>query len=113
LVGYKGKLAHEKEWTHADTADEPLPKLVEYFKGKPAKSFISGGIHNMVLARDGGLYSFGCGSDGRLGHPESDKHTYLYREAEPRLIDGVKDGVVVDAKSAYYHNICLVIPKSA
>lgn len=27
-----------------------------------------GGIHSTLIGADGQVYSFGCGSDGRLGH---------------------------------------------
>lgn len=38
----------------------------------PMAKIECGGIHTLVLSADGRLLSFGCGSDGRLGHPESD-----------------------------------------
>ncbi len=44
-----------------------------------AKAIHCGGIHTAVLDINGGIWTFGCGSDGRLGHPESDNHTYLYK----------------------------------
>lgn len=47
--------------------------------------------------------TFGCGSDGRLGHPEVAKYVYLYREAFPREIEGLfKNNYIIDATSSYY-----------
>ena len=54
------------------------------------KRVCAGGIHSSILTTDGYIYSFGCGSDGRIGHPESLEHTYLYREGFPRVIDALK-----------------------
>eukprot|EP00003_Mantamonas_plastica_P032458 TRINITY_DN881_c0_g1_i4.p2 TRINITY_DN881_c0_g1~~TRINITY_DN881_c0_g1_i4.p2 ORF type:complete len:182 (+),score=52.39 TRINITY_DN881_c0_g1_i4:623-1168(+) len=31
----------------------------------------AGGIHSCLMDIDGNLYTWGCGSDGRMGHPES------------------------------------------
>jgi alpha-tubulin suppressor-like RCC1 family protein len=109
--GYKGKLGHEALWTHADPADEPVPKKVYFFKEKKAKLIACGTNHNLVIGVDGEIYSFGCGSDGRLGHPESDAHIYLYREGFPRAIDTLKGQQVIQASAAQYHNICLVVAK--
>ena len=78
--GYKGKLGHQSAWSHEDPADEPVPRKIE--KGVDeitVQSVESGGIHNSLLSLDGGLFTFGCGSDGRLGHPECEGHRYLYK----------------------------------
>lgn len=66
-AGYKGKLGHHEEWSHADQADEPYPKLVKSIEGAVEKP-VAGGIHSGVLTKDGSILTFGCGSDGRLGH---------------------------------------------
>ncbi len=42
---------------------------------------ISGGIHSAALDDKGSLYTWGCGSDGRLGHPEHGNAKYLYKES--------------------------------
>ena len=38
---------------------------------------ICGAIHTAIISRDGVLYTFGCGSDGRLGHEESDSNNFI------------------------------------
>lgn len=99
--GYKGKLGHDKTWTHKDAADEPRPRKIEGLSG--VAYVISGGIHSALLTRDGKAMTFGCGSDGRLGHPEEAKYVYLYREPAPRLIQGPFEGnPVMSLTSSYY-----------
>lgn len=39
----------------------------------------AGGIHSMLINDNNEAMSFGCGSDGRIGHEESKDHRYLYR----------------------------------
>jgi len=39
----------------------------------------AGGIHSNILNDNGEILSFGCGSDGRLGHAKSNEYVYLYR----------------------------------
>ena len=77
-AGYKGKLGHHTEWSHADQADEPKPKMIKSIEFEVDKP-VAGGIHSCFLSKEGDIYSFGCGSDGRLGHIESTDHRYLYR----------------------------------
>ena len=53
------------------------------------------------------MLSFGCGSNGRLGHSKSNEYVYLYREGVPKAIDTLKPVFVTNLDSSYYHNICL------
>ena len=50
----------------------------------------AGGIHSGVLNDQGEVLTFGCGSNGRLGHEKSTEYVYLYREGIPKLIDSLK-----------------------
>ena len=101
--GYKAKLGH------GDTKDQTNPKLIEFFaKGNiKIKQFIAGGIHSACLSVYGELYTFGCGSDGRLGHPEKGTHKYLYKEKIPKSIEAFKEFRTQKAFSSYYHMISL------
>ena len=101
--GYKAKLGH------GDTKDQNLPKLMEFFvqENIKIKTFIAGGIHSACLGENGILYTFGCGSDGRLGHPEKGSHKYLYKEKFPKPVEGLKGHKVEKSFCSYYHMIAL------
>jgi len=47
---------------------------------------ICGGIHNAVIDENKNVWTFGCGSDGRLGHPDIGNSRYLYKEKEPVMV---------------------------
>lgn len=100
--GYKGKLGHDSVWSHKDAADEPRPRKIEGLHG--VETVIAGGIHSAVLRADRKVMTFGCGSDGRLGHPEEAKYVYLYREPAPRVIEGpfAAENQVLEVCSSYY-----------
>lgn len=103
--GYKGKLGHEEKWSHEDPADELVPRKMKCIdeKGIVVKKAVAGGIHSSLLTEDGKAMTFGCGSDGRLGHPEKEKYTYLYKEPLPRAIQGpFSDCELIDLASSYY-----------
>ena len=104
---YKGKLGHSEKWSHAEKEYVKTPKKVE-LEYKP-KLLIAGGIHCALIDDKDQLRTWGCGSNGRMGHPESDDHTYLYKEAKPRVIDALK-GRVISAASSYYHMAAVVQP---
>lgn len=60
----------------------------------------------MALTSDGSLYAFGCGSDGRLGFEEAKSYRFLFKEEEPRKIEGIQ---AIDVCCAYYANIALIL----
>lgn len=97
--GYKGKLGLDRSWTHEDPADRDLPEEIEGFR---ADELELGGIHSSALG-GGRLFTWGCGSDGRIGHPEVEGHRYLYKEPLPRPIENTPP--VSCISSSYYHNI--------
>lgn len=66
-AGYKGKLGHESKWTHENAADEPEPRKMETIDYK-VSHVSAGGIHSNILNENGEVLTFGCGSNGRLGH---------------------------------------------
>lgn len=60
------------------------------------------------LAENNEVFSFGCGSDGRLGHPEVEGHRYLYKEFVPRRIEALMGQKVTEIATSYYHCIAHV-----
>ena len=64
--GYKGKLGL------GDMEGRDTPCLVPGLDG--VVQVVAGGIHSAARDRDGRVYSWGCGSDGRLGHPGAEGH---------------------------------------
>ena len=53
------------------------------------------------------LYTFGCGSGGRLGHIKT-AHKFLYKERLPRVVGTFEGRFVEDVDSSYYHMIAIV-----
>ena len=74
------------------------------------KKVAAGGIHAAILSEDGELFTYGCGSDGRLGHPEYEGFVYLYKESHPKRVElfVANRQKVIDVSSSYYHMMALV-----
>jgi alpha-tubulin suppressor-like RCC1 family protein len=72
------------------------------------KKVVCGGIHSAILNEEGRLFTFGCGSNGRLGHPEFKGHKYLYKESMPKVVEAFRERNVVDVGSSYYTMIAIV-----
>jgi alpha-tubulin suppressor-like RCC1 family protein len=87
---YKVKLGIDKnqlftgEWT-----------LIELTRTCPFKIIAAGGIHSSALSTNGRVFTWGCGSDGRLGHSDGEGHRYLYKENEPRPVDALNNQQVI------------------
>lgn len=96
-TNYKYKLALDSPKIY------PVPTLVSFFTEKsiPVKHLECGGIHSLALDFNNNLYSWGCGSDGRLGHPEGEGYVYLYKEKKPKVIEKLR-GRAEQVSSAYY-----------
>ncbi|UJR13450.1 hypothetical protein I4U23_000464 [Adineta vaga] len=82
--------------------------LIELTRTCPFKMIATGGIHSSALATDGRIFTWGCGSDGRLGHSEAQGHRYLYKENEPRPIETFNKQQVLCIATSYYHMAAIV-----
>lgn len=81
----------------------------EYFNGEKVVSIAAGGIHSCAATLTGKVYTWGCGSDGRLGHKDGEKHRYLFRSDIPRLVEDLpKNSNYVAVSSSYYHTAALI-----
>ena len=84
--GYKGKLGlGDQEFRYEPTL---IPK--ENFSGDTLRHVSAGGIHSSAVNEEGHVFTWGCGSDGRLEHPEAAGHRYLFRSDVPRIVDALK-----------------------
>lgn len=103
--GYKGKLGlgdQDSRWL-------PIKLPKENFNGEQIQHVSSGGIHSAAVSSNGHVFTWGCGSDGRLGHPEGQGHRYLFRSDLPRVVEDLKKvGKAVKVSCSYYHTAALV-----
>jgi alpha-tubulin suppressor-like RCC1 family protein len=68
--GYLGILGH------GDDIDQRTPKRVDALAGVNVKQVVLADFHTTVCTEDGQVYTFGCGSHGRLGHGDKDEHKF-------------------------------------
>ncbi len=100
--GYKGKLGHND----LESRDTPTRIDTNAFGGESVSSVACGGIHSAAVTREGSTFTWGCGSDGRLGHPEAKGHRYLFRSDIPRKVESVPNNVTL-VNCSYYHTAIL------
>ena len=108
--GYKGKLGH------GDQESRNIPTLIppESFNNEQIIGISAGGIHSAAVSQEGHVFTWGCGSDGRLGHPEGKGHRYLFRSDLPKIVESLSSvGKAVDVKCSYYHTVALVVPSKS
>lgn len=101
--GYKGKLGH------GSSSSRSSPKLIPQssFLNEKIVSVSCGGIHSAAVSDQGHLFTWGCGSDGRLGHPEAKGHRYLFKSDIPKLVEKL-NRKAIDISCSYYHCLALV-----
>ena len=101
--GYKGKLGLGDQ----ENRERPTRIDTAHFSGESVTSVICGGIHSTAMTREGSVYTWGCGSDRRLGHPEAKGHRYLFWSDLPRKVEGLtKNGTSQDC--SYYHTAVII-----
>mmetsp|Transcript_5279 Transcript_5279/g.17018 ORF Transcript_5279/g.17018 Transcript_5279/m.17018 type:complete len:388 (+) Transcript_5279:129-1292(+) len=83
--GALGQLGHGG---NPQPRSEPLPRVIDALRGTPIASVTAGNKRSLALSRSGGVYSWGDGAGGQLGHGD---------EPHTRLTHG--SHVVVDASS--------------
>ncbi|CAI7825335.1 unnamed protein product [Closterium sp. NIES-54] len=66
----------------------PQPKFVEALRGVPCQQVATGRSHVLVLARDGTVYAFGAGGNGRLGLGDTDDR------CQPTVVEGLRPEVL-------------------
>lgn len=102
-------MGNVEDWNHDRDCDEETPKMLNF---EPRiKHAESGGIHSSIYDEDGVLYTFGCGSHGRLGHQRyiDGKYRHLYKESQPKKVVFFDDvGKIIDYSSTYSSNVALV-----
>jgi alpha-tubulin suppressor-like RCC1 family protein len=67
---------------HGDTGNEAVPRLIEALNHMVVKQVAAGSSYSMVLTRDGDVFTWGCGYDGRLGHGDEDN------QLVPKRVEG-------------------------
>ncbi|ESP03081.1 hypothetical protein LOTGIDRAFT_157042 [Lottia gigantea] len=102
--GYKGKLGHGDQCSIA----EPRQINSHSFDNESIIDVCAGGIHSCALSKEGHVFTWGCGSDGRLGHPESIGHRYLYRSDVPKRVEDISKYKALGISCSYYHTAALV-----
>jgi len=105
--GQLGTLPLGTSWTHEVQGMRPQPEAIALPDDIQAAKVITGGIHGSLLTTDGQLFTWGCGSDGRLGHPEYEGFVYLYKESHAKKVEFFGNTPVKDMASAYYFMTCL------
>ena len=93
--GTGGKLGH------SDMQSQLLPKKIEALEGRRVVAVSAGAGHNLALAADGGVWSWGYGVSGRLGH--GDEQNQLL----PKKIEAFAGQRVVVVSSGGGHNLAL------
>ena len=101
--GYKGKLGLGNQNSYWSFQSIPH----ESFCGESVIHVSAGGIHSSAVSKEGHVFTWGCGSDGRLGHPDAEGHRYLFRSDSPRIVETLQ-GKSVNVSSSYYHTVALL-----
>ena len=101
--GYKGKLG----LGHQESKDTPT-KIDSAHFSSAVTQVACGGIHSTAVTERGEVFTWGCGSDGRLGHPDAKGHRYLFRSDVPRRVDFLtSDWRALQVSCSYYHTAVL------
>jgi len=91
--GFHGELGH------GDQPDQHTPKLIEGLVHTRIAGVAAGGLHSLALSTAGAVYSFGCGSEGCLGHGDRED------QLEPKRISALSTVRVMHVGAAGDHSL--------
>ncbi|KAK7103664.1 uncharacterized protein [Littorina saxatilis] len=101
--GYKGKLGLDSQ----DSSYTPSLISPSHFNNEQVTVVCAGGIHSTASTAEGSVFTWGCGSDGRCGHPEGQGHRYLFRSDVPKKVEAFKSKFAM-VSCTYYHSAAIV-----
>jgi len=86
---------------HGDQQDQWQPKKVEAFAGRRVVAVSAGVYHSLAITADGALWSWGCGTSGRLGHGDEQ------RQLLPKKVEAFAGQRVVAVLAGDHHSLAL------
>ncbi|KAL8590092.1 hypothetical protein ACOMHN_034323 [Nucella lapillus] len=103
--GYKGKLGLDSQ----ESCFTPTLISQSHFDDERISNVCAGGIHSAAATSAGGVFTWGCGSDGRMGHPEGQGHRYLFRSDVPKRVEALASkGKRAVVSCSYYHTAAII-----
>ena len=86
---------------HGDQQDQLLPKKIEAFAGQRVVAVSAGVHHILAITSDGGIWSWGYGGAGQLGHGDGQ------RQMLPKKIEALTGRRVVAVSAGFEHSLAL------
>jgi len=86
---------------HSDTQHQLLPTKMEAFASQRVVAVLAGGDHSLAITADGAVWSWGYGSQGRLGHGDEQQKLL------PKKVEAFADQRVVAMSAGTYHSIAI------
>ena len=91
--------------TSEERAVEPLPARVEALHGRRITHLAAAKFHSCAIDEEGGLWTWGWGIGGRLGHPSSQFHAGSSAIIYPRQVSGLSRYRVAKVAAAKHHTL--------
>jgi alpha-tubulin suppressor-like RCC1 family protein len=91
--GWYGRLGHGGD------GHEVVPRLIEALNHVVVRQVTAGGAHSMVLTSEGGVFTWGSGGFGQLGHGNTDDQNV------PQRVEGLTN--VTDIAAGGYHSLAV------
>jgi len=98
----------QSEWMggwlgHRNVEERPLPTRISALNGIRIVAVAAGSRHTLVLADGGGVYSFGDGACGQLGHDDGGKMHWV--PTRIKALDGLQVAAVAAGAA---HSLCVL-----
>ena len=81
-----------------DTSDQLLPTAIDHLQKEHVVSVVCGSGHTVALTKQGRIWTWGRGDDGRLGHGD---HGWKYI---PRLVESLIPEIMRVISCGSYHS---------